>query len=503
MGALAGLAIAAPAQAAWIKVETDKFVVYGEGGEKAVRDYATRLSTYDQLLRQFHPGTADRKPATKVQVFMVSGPAELRRVQPGMRKHTAGFYAAMNEGVFAIALKNAEGLGGDDVVFHEYAHHFMWENFPAAYPAWFVEGFAEYFMTMEIKPAEVRIGGYNQARAYGVLAERWVPLEELLTKTTWQTTSERVNAYYAQAWLLMHYMRSDPARAAQLNQATRAIAAGQDPVKAFEAATGKTLSELTVALRAYRQLQIITLKGKLPTPPAMTVTVLPKSADDLLLDNVRLILAPTGRVDGELLANVRRKAAKYPGDRLAETTLARAEFVMGDVATGEAIMTRRLAATPDDPEDLLLAGTGQLMAGMRDAPNRQARYRAARPLLIKAYQGAKTDFRALYAYALSRTVEPGFPNDNDVNALLEARHLAPSVMETSFTAGMALLSKGRRDEAAKLLAPVINNPHGGQAAARARQMLNEGRIGVVNIEPPREDDDEEEAPPGPPGKPAK
>jgi tetratricopeptide (TPR) repeat protein len=493
---------ASPANAAWIRVETDKFVVYGSGSEKSVREYATRLNTYDQVLRRFHPATLARKPATKVHVFMVPGAAALRRVQPNARRYTAGFYAAMNEGVYAVALKNAEGLGGDDVLFHEYAHHFMWENFPAAYPAWFVEGFAEYFMTMEIKPAVIKVGGYNPARAYGVLAQTWVPLEELLGKTTWQTSNARVNAYYAQAWLLMHYMRSDPARAAQLNKATREIADGADPVKALEAATGLTLAQLTSALRGYRELQIISLTGNMPPPPSMTVTTLPRSADDLLLDNLRLILSPTGQVDAELLADVRRKAAKHPGDRLAETTLARAEFVMGDVAAGEAIMQRRLAAAPQDAEELLLAGTGQLMAGMRDAKSREDRYRAARPLLIKAYQLNDSDFRPLYAYALSRTVEPVFPNDNDLNALLEARRLAPSVMEMSMRAGVALLQKGRKDEAMRMLAPVLNNPHGGQAAARARELLNQGRTGALNLEPFPEEDEEESPPPAPDGKPA-
>ena len=36
-------------------------------------------------------------------------------------------------------------LDPKSVLFHEYAHHFMLHHFPAAYPAWYVEGFAEFF----------------------------------------------------------------------------------------------------------------------------------------------------------------------------------------------------------------------------------------------------------------------------------------------------------------------------------------------------------------------
>ena len=62
MGAAMLMATAWPAQAAWVRVETDKFIVYGQGGERAVAAYATKLNTYDAVLRRFHPSTLDRKP---------------------------------------------------------------------------------------------------------------------------------------------------------------------------------------------------------------------------------------------------------------------------------------------------------------------------------------------------------------------------------------------------------------------------------------------------------
>lgn len=497
----AGLALilfAAPAQAGWVRVETDKFVVYGQGGEKAVAAYATKLTTYDHVLRRFHPSTLERKPNTKVQVFLVTSRDDLRRVRPRLNRMIAGFYMAMNEGVFAMAVKDG-GLGEDDVMFHEYAHHFMWENFPAAYPAWFVEGWAEYFMTTEITASQIKIGGYNVGRAYGIFGETWIPLEELLSKTSYETREQKRDVYYSLSWLLTHYMRSDPERAKQLDAAIKAIAAGKDPVKSFEDATGQSMAELTQALKKYQKLQILGIKNPGTAVP-MTITTLPKSADDLLLDELRLILAPTGEVDGDFLAGVRRKAARYPGDRLAEQTLARAEFVMGDVAAGEAIMKRRLEASPDDLEGLLLAGTGQLMAGMRDPKAKAARYKAARIPIAKAYALNKNDFRPLYAYALARSTEPTFPTENDLKALMEARYLAPAVQELSWRAGMALIQKGRRDEAAVVLAPVINNPHAGRAAARARELLNSGRIGVLDLK--TEEDEEPPPPPAPPSKPA-
>ena len=48
--------------------------------------------------------------------------------------------------------------GGDDVVLHEYVHHFMMQYFPDSYPGWLVEGLAEYYMTIDLQPKRVQIG---------------------------------------------------------------------------------------------------------------------------------------------------------------------------------------------------------------------------------------------------------------------------------------------------------------------------------------------------------
>ncbi len=475
--AVAMLAVPGVSWAGWHRAETDRFIVFGEGREARVRDYALKLSAFDLILRYFHPTTLDKVPATKLSVYLLNGRDDLRRVRPGMPRDSAGFYVAMNEGVFAIGLDSREGIGGDDIMFHEYAHHFMLENFPAAYPAWFVEGFAEYFMTTEVTPQKIKIGGFNPGRVQGLFSQPWVSLESLLSQSVGETRPDMRAAYYAQAWLLMHYMRATPERQQQLDTAARAIAGGDAPVTAMREAMGADFDTLTRKLRAYRTISVATIDNPLAkTPPMVTVTPLPTSANDLLIDDLRLILSPTGQVDGAFLADVRRKAARYPGDRLADMAHARAEFVMGDPAAGEAIMNRLLAAAPSDHSVHLLAGTGQMMAGMRDRAAREARMRAARPLLAKAHKLDENDFRALFAYAYSRSIEPKFPNENDLNVLLLARRLAPSVGELSLRAGEALLARGDREGARRVLTPLINNPHGGVGAAHAKALV-EGKSG--------------------------
>jgi hypothetical protein len=469
LGALSAIASASVAQAAWIKAETDRFIVYGEGREARVREYAVKLHTFDAVLRAFHPRAAAQPPGHKVEVYLVDGARDLRQIAPHHARTTRGFYSTSADAIVAV-VDTSEVMEPDDILFHEYAHHFMHENFPAAYPAWFVEGWAEYFMTTKITADRIIVGGYSDNRVYWLFNTGWLPMKDLLTKTAAQTARDYQAIYYPQAWILMHYMRSDPERAAQMDKATSAIAAGEDPVKAMETATGLTLDQLALKLKRYTKLPIFNLTNPVKSP-AVLVTALPPSADDVMLAKARLDTSEPGARDEAFLTELRARAARHPGDRLAELTLAHAEFLMGDVAAGEAIVQRRMAADPKDVDAIRLAGRGQVLAGLRAPDERSKRFAAARTLAGKAYQLDKRDYRILYQYAFARTIQPDFPTDNDIEALTQAYLLAPSVEEVAMTTGIALIAKGETAKAKRLLARIANNPHGGALAAEAKALI--------------------------------
>lgn len=463
----------AAASAEWLRAETDRFIVYGQGKDVRVRNLAMRLSVFDAVLRLTHP-TAPKVQPRKLEVYMIDSQRDLRRVAPSKDANTVGFYSAGANATFAVAYDGAIGIDGDEVLFHEYAHAFMLENFPAAYPGWFIEGWAEYFMTTKVTASAAEVGRPNPGRAYEVSQSGRLPWEVVLSQAPGDLSEDVRSAYYSQAWLLMHYMRSDPERSAQLAKITIAIADGQDPVKAMEVGTGLSIVELGTRLRNYRRLISFTVKDPLPNAPEIKVSRLGPSADAFLLDSLRLSneRGVGAEADSALLADLRTRAPQWPGDRLAELTLARAEFAFGDVAAGEAIVKRRLEADPKDTETLLVAGQGQLTAGERDPDHYEARFKAARPYLVKAYGQDQDDYRILLAYLRSRTVDPAYPNDNDLNALLTVRSLAPTVDAAAIMLGDALLRRDREAEAIAVLSIVANNPHGGGAAAIARSLIS-------------------------------
>ena len=174
---------------------------------------------------------------------------------------------------------------GNQILFHEYAHHFMMQNPTAPYPAWFVEGFAEYFATVRFTARKIDIGHSSRGRAYSVQEGQWLPMERLLSGGPTGLSEARGRAYYAQSWLLVHYFYSTPERQAALS---RLLAAQRrsGPVEALQSATGLTPEAARpgscAIISAAAPSAIGSMdRGNPATPPPVTITAMPRSAGDL------------------------------------------------------------------------------------------------------------------------------------------------------------------------------------------------------------------------------
>jgi len=498
--AVAALLTPAVAQAKWLKAETDRFVVYSDGDERALRDYAIKLEDFDTLLRAFFALDPKGVPARKLEIYLVRDTFEMRRVAPGVSDSLAGFYTASTNGIFAIAIRRRGNGDEDDTIFHEYAHHFMMQYLAGSYPGWLIEGFAEYYMTAKLKPGSFEIGSYNTGRAYTLMNGTWTPTEVVLTKRTGELKRDQVFGYYAQSWLMTHYMLSDPARRKQLFAYVRLLAQGEESLSAWTEATGESIEVFDAKLKAYMRKGMPSTRFQRAgyTPATVSVTTMAPSADDLLLESLRATLgrfkkleadddeeekdpkaaAEAARYEKERLdfiERVRTRAAKYPTDGLAQRILARVEIVGGDKAAGMAILDRLISADAEDAEALRLKAT-VLLDDAYDADSfdaRRALMNEAGRLLLKANRIEPNEYRTLFNYARSRRGERDYPNDNVLDVLNNAVILAPQVDDIRIEAARALMMRKRYDEAEPLLLPVANDPHVGPGSAIARSMLKE------------------------------
>jgi hypothetical protein len=478
---LAGLAAlmilgTTPARAEWRRAESPNFVLYGNLSESALRERILLLEDFDRLLRTLNAGEEEPAP-NRLHVYIVSGIADLRVVLP-VQDGIAGFYSASEDGILAM-VTGSNPDAGNQILFHEYAHHFMMQNTLAAYPAWFVEGFAEYFATVRFTARKIDIGTASPGRAYAVQEGQWLPMERLLSGGPTGLNEAAQSAYYAQSWLLTHYFYSTPQRQAALN---RLLAASRrsSPVEALQSATGFTPETLTRELRnyigsgsiRYRQMD----RGS-QTPPTVTVTMMPRSAGDLIVYDAALRIGVSQENGQAYLQRIRTIAARYPDDPLAMRVLAQIELRHGDGAAADRLLDRLLVTSPNDAELLYLKGMRWLVAAQGDNPPENAGA-TARTWFGRAQRADQNHFQTFYRFAQSLRGEPAYMSENTSNALVLAHQLAPQVAGITLNAAQLLIARRQYAHAIELLRPLVGTPHNPGLSRAAVEMIDRAEAGM-------------------------
>lgn len=472
---LAVTAGATPARADWLRAETPNFIIYSEGGERPLREYAMKLEVFDRFLRMRFGVPIDRPVGRKLPIYLVRRSADLRKVAPGISGSVAGFYYPGEEDIFAVAVTG----DGDFTLLHEYAHHFFFQHFSTYYPGWLVEGLAEYVMTARIWPNRIQVGAHSEARASWLTNAQWLPLDVLL-KNRYGEIERGVHraTYYPVAWLLTHWFMSAPDRVVKLEAYLGLIRQGVDPTTAMQQATGLTLDQLRNTLRdhLYGRIELNTYDIDLNIQ--VEISRLPPSANDLLLLGQRLKMPMSEEHRAAALAESRRMAARHPDDPLALLVLGHAELHMGDRVAGEAAFTRLLEQQPDHIEALQFMAMARI-EDAADLPDERADLmNLARGYLATAYRADPGNYLTLLLIARSRDGAPGYPNDNDLATWEMAFIAAPQLSGIRLGAGHAFLAAGDKATAIALLEPLANAPHGGEGAEAAQKLIDQAN-GIV------------------------
>ncbi|MEG1451843.1 hypothetical protein [Brevundimonas sp.] len=435
----------------------------------------TELENFDYVLRLFMGQDVTETPHRKLPIYLVTN-SGLTTIAPAARDRLAGFYTSSGEDIFAVATRG----DNNHTLKHEYAHHFMMADFSYPYPGWFVEGFAEYYGATEFKLSETRIGVPNANRAAALSYLSWMSMSELLSNRP-VTKAKNLDSYYPLAWLLTHWFMGDPNRRQQMATYLRDVGSGTDSVTALQNATGLTPTELNRTLRRYMggRIPYSILKTEYPEVQ-IQVTVLPESADDLLLLGQRLKSGSTEENRQPTLEEIRRKAARYPDDTLALLILAHAELHNArDPEKAVEILDRLLAIDPNHVEALQYMARARMdlvdkaLEANDDAAAGRHR-QEAQAALRTAYTADDANYATFLLMAENRRGEPSYPTENDLEILALAYTLAPQLGEARFYYADALLRHDRNAEAIAVIEPLVNNPHGENPAAKALLLRAKG-----------------------------
>ncbi|MFT3997877.1 MAG: hypothetical protein QM667_10760 [Asticcacaulis sp.] len=470
----------------WFKAESAHFNVYSNVDARSTEAYVRNLERYRYVIgAMYRKAGEDEPPMPKLNLYFVGQKSLFKQVWPKVDEDVAGFVRICRAGTAAYSFYDNDALqdkrrvqsqtanDSQTVLFHEYAHHFMFEHSQRTFPRWFVEGFAEFYGTTRINDNQALIGMAWGARVQRLNGGGLIDWQALLKETI---PPDMQQEFYAQSWLLTHWIMSDPARARAFSTFLKARNDRVEGVKAFEDAFGVPVKTLDRTLQDYlNNLRATVYTIKDMPDPEISVTALPKSADKLLLWDSAATSCVSSDYEPVLLERIRTESAKYPGDAYAQGVLARAEIELGAEDKAVDYYTARVRDYPTEAEGYFRLGQAWYLMTQNDkllpGETRDTQVKKARAMLNKAYQLDPLNALNLYYFSRTGASGPDYPDDSTLNAAYEAHLLAPAVKDYAINAAVMLLIKGRRDEAKQVLSPIANNPHGGTQAERIRKVI--------------------------------
>jgi tetratricopeptide (TPR) repeat protein len=476
LACLAGIAMVAktgPAEAKWLRADTDSFIIYSESNEKSLREFAQNLQRFDTTLRLLFKVEAPGEES-KLPIYLVPAMSDVAELATGSsRASIAGFYRQDRDGSFAMSFRqnNPSAVIGtsasQQVLFHEYSHHFMKRHLRAAFPAWLIEGFAEYYSTVDFdKQGRAMVGQPVYRRAYGLLQMPKIPADRLLLEQPrTMRSSGQIDVYYGRAWVLTHMLFQSVARKDQINTYTNAINAGTEPRQAATDAFGD-LAALDQDLNRYIQgkLSYNTTRDAIPVSTNIRITSLSADEDAVVMLRLERLNA---RSDAARLTKardaLRELAAEQPANADVQFELAAAEWDMDrgkrDLAAMQAALDKVLAARPDHVRANVLLGRLKLHHLREKGEDDPAAWREARRPIQLANRTDPDDAVPLYAYFDSFRAEGKRPSDMAIKALERAFTLTPENIEMRVAYAFALADRGEFDPALRLAKSVAFDPH--------------------------------------------
>jgi tetratricopeptide (TPR) repeat protein len=474
--ALALFLAAQPAQATWYEASSKHFVVYSEQKPEKLRTFADQLERFDKAMRVLW-GRDDPPigPGNRVTVYVVDDIADVGRLS--RVRNAAGAYHGRATGPIAIvpriAGREEAEISAVAILLHEYAHHFMLTNWPdAAYPSWFVEGFAEFLAPTRFeKDGSVVIGYPPQYRAWGIFQDS-LPIQRMLAGDTQKLSDGQVQALYGRGWLLTHYLMIEGSRKAQGMAYLKAINAGTPAREAAEQAF-KDLPALDRELDRYA-------RGRFEATKIMPASVMPgpialrqlTPGEQAIMDvRIRSTAGVNSKTAPGVYADARKAAAPFPNDPFVQRALAETAYDAGDFAAAEAAADRAIAADPK----LVEAHCYKAMARMAQAHKAKdysaETWKAIRKTIVTANRIDPEDPEPLMLYFRSFVEANATPTTAAREGLYKAFDLAPQDAGLRFNAGLAQLRDGKAADARETLRPLAYNPHGGGLAERAGKIL--------------------------------
>jgi len=235
----------------WQQVSSENFRIQSVLSEERT----TELLRHLEIMRASLGGTNATVPDANVRTVILAVDNHDDYVSIGAPDYSAGFFFSdLREN--AILIEDSQQASGIQVILHEYAHFLNKQSGRIRYPRWYEEGNAEYLSHSRLHDQAFEFGLAPDNHLAALSFSSWLPLQQTLEVTDVSSLDEVEGAmFYAQSWLLVHYLRSlpgnDHAIPRMLQDYARLVSTGTQPVPAFEEAFGVRADLLEDTLLKY------------------------------------------------------------------------------------------------------------------------------------------------------------------------------------------------------------------------------------------------------------
>jgi tetratricopeptide (TPR) repeat protein len=478
------LLFATPAQAEWWEAKTEHFVIYSEDSERETRAFATELERFDHALRslqrtKFEPITSDSMRVTIYRLGDIDTMGRLAHYEGA-----AGFYKrqlypvaftpvrGMKERSESIIRRDSRtDMDPKSVLFHEYGHHFMFNNFPAGYPSWYTEAFAETIATIDLKPdGTFHLGNPPQYRSDALFNSMMTVTPQSLLASTAKPDGEDHYGYYSVGWLMNHYLTFEPRRKGQLQTYLKLVNGGMDSGPAARQAFGD-LNKLGSEIGRYKSSR--KLGGALVRPATkansqVAMRRLGPDEEAVMKLKVRTKAGVTKGETKSIAADARELTRRFPNSLAAHLQLAEAEYDARNLDGAEAAADRAIQIRPNSVEALLAKAQVLLKRGKKDK-----KYLAqARNYAVKAHHADRIDPAPLLVNYLSYFEAGTVIPESAVIGLETAYDRGRQDEGLRIALGRQLLSEKKGMLARDILLPLGLNPHESKGRKEMREVIS-------------------------------
>lgn len=480
-----------PLRRAWVAVETPHFLVNSDARPGKAREVAVDLERMVAAMAQVVPLAA--RSYLPTQVYLFASDAEFE-------DYCAAAAGRSCSGLAGLFLPGQYGdyllVSGDRseearaVACHELTHALVRDGLSYV-PVWLNEGLADFWGSFSVVGKDVRIGRPDEGHLALLRRQGLLPLATVLDVTydsPEYNVPARRPAFYAQAWLLTHYLLlGKPDGRAMLGRYLALLQTGEGREAACRAAFGESSEDLNKELYGYTQRSRMSAMG---LPIAKLAVAEPGEPRPLPRADVLARLAQPifdcPRCDPQacrpLLDEARRLAPTSP---LATAILAALQARSGNDREAAALFREAAGARPAQAlplvleQDALLRQAEALTAGSvgRTLPQVvRARELAQAALTLEpASVPALIGLGTTYLLSSGEDVAPG------IRALERALDLAPARADAAATLAQLLARSGEPARADAVVQRFVANSPDPKVRAQVPELRSTVALATASL----------------------